>query len=368
MKNQLIAMFLVLILVFTLTACSAKPESATASQPDSVPEIVSENEPATEPGSEVEPKQEVEPESALDSFPDPNIGVYTASLVEMYGLEMDPGEIYSEGFIIELKEGGKCTIITDGKNADGTWSLENGVLTVDDGSSTATGTLANGVMKLINMLEQGLSITLEKQKSRSFAYTDESLSEKYNTEIVATVGDHQLTNAVLQIFYWATVYDDLNENIDDLSFRGPDVAVPFAEQYFDETVTWEQHYLQDALENYHHNAALAEEAVRNDFTVSDATQKRIDDIPENLEAQVSENGFTEVEDYLAQSFGPCVDVDDYLEYFSITSLASDYAGTLEDESNIDSLFSKYELNVDYENLHLYDIVSRSAAQDAAEGP
>ena len=174
----------------------------------------------------------------------------------------------------------------------------------------------------------------EMAKYGVFTYTDESLSEKYNSQIAATVGDQQLTNAMLQIFYWSTVYSDLNENADYLSFRGPDVTRPFSEQNYGETVTWEQHYLQTALDYYLQNVALADEATKKGVTVSQETQEMIDAIPSNLAAQASSNGFDDVNDYLAQSFGPCVTVDDYLDYYRMTSLAYTYAAQLQQEITV----------------------------------
>ena len=95
---------------------------------------------------------------------DPNLGVYRATLVEMYGMQLDPDDIYEEGFLIELKPDGTCEISSDGDKGKGKWTLEDGQVTIDDGHSTITGTLSNGVLKLENMLDMGLDITMEKQE------------------------------------------------------------------------------------------------------------------------------------------------------------------------------------------------------------
>ena len=186
----------------------------------------------------------------------------------------------------------------------------------------------------------------EMAKYGAFTYTDESLSEKYNAEIAATVGDYKLNNALLQIFYWSTVYNDLNENADYLSFRGPDVTQPFSEQNYGETVTWEQHYLQTALDYYLQNIALYDEATQKGVTVSEETQQAIDAIPANLAAQASSVGFDDVNEYLAQSFGPCVTVDDYLDYYRMTSLAYTYAGQIQQnitvtEEDVENFFNAH---------------------------
>ena len=95
---------------------------------------------------------------------DPNIGTYKATNVSMYGLDLDPDDIFEGGFIIELREGGKCYIQAGETKGTGTWKLEEGVLTINDSSSTIEAKLDNGVITIENMLDMGLNITLEKQE------------------------------------------------------------------------------------------------------------------------------------------------------------------------------------------------------------
>ena len=174
----------------------------------------------------------------------------------------------------------------------------------------------------------------EMLKYGSFAYTDESLAEKYNSQIAVRVGDHELSNGLLQIFYWTMVYQDLNENADYLSFRGPDTTRPFAEQKYGETVNWEQHYLQTALDYYLQNIALYDEAVKNGTELSAESQELLDSLPETVATQATQYGFENVDDYLAQSFGPNVTMDDYLEYYRISSLAFTHATKLQDDITV----------------------------------
>ncbi len=95
---------------------------------------------------------------------DPNLGTYKATSVSMYGIDLDPDEIFEGGFILELQSGGKCRIKAGDTSGYGTWKLEDGVLTVDDSSSTIEGKLEDGVITIENMLDMGLNITLEKQE------------------------------------------------------------------------------------------------------------------------------------------------------------------------------------------------------------
>ena len=176
----------------------------------------------------------------------------------------------------------------------------------------------------------------EMMKYGPFAYTDEALAEKYNAQVVAKVGDHELKNGLLQIFYWSMVYQDLNENADYLSFRGPDTSRPFAEQKYGENVNWEQHYLQTALDYYLQNVSLYDEAVKAGTELSAESQDLLDNLPQNLTEQAANYGFDNVEDYLAQSFGPGVSMDDYLEYYRISSLAFTHASQLQKDITVNA--------------------------------
>ncbi len=95
---------------------------------------------------------------------DPNLGVYRATVVEMYGMQLDADDIYENGFTIELKSNGVCEIDSDGQKGRGKWTLEGEEITIDDGHSTITGTLSKGVLTLENMLDMDLNMTMEKQE------------------------------------------------------------------------------------------------------------------------------------------------------------------------------------------------------------
>lgn len=96
---------------------------------------------------------------------DPNLGVYKAATVEMYGMQLNADDIYQNGFTIELKSNGVCEINSDGQKGRGKWTLDGDVITIDDNHSVITGTLSDGVLTLENMLDMGLNMTMEKQES-----------------------------------------------------------------------------------------------------------------------------------------------------------------------------------------------------------
>ena len=94
---------------------------------------------------------------------DPNLGIWNATTGEMLGMSMDISDFFGEGFIIELKSGGKCTLTVDGEKANGKWTLDNGIFTVKGGGIDCEGTLENGSLVLEDVLGMGLTITFEKE-------------------------------------------------------------------------------------------------------------------------------------------------------------------------------------------------------------
>lgn len=94
---------------------------------------------------------------------DPNAGVYNAVTAEMWGVEMNVADIWSGGFSIELKDGGKCRLNIDGNSSSGKWTLEDGALKVSGGGLDCSGTLENGVMTLENVLNMGVTLKFERE-------------------------------------------------------------------------------------------------------------------------------------------------------------------------------------------------------------
>ena len=93
---------------------------------------------------------------------DPNAGVYTATNVEMAGIQVESETSFPGGFTIELKDKGKCSLDVSGNKGNGKWSLEGSEFSLSGSGVEFTGTLENGVMTLANVMNTGMNVTLEK--------------------------------------------------------------------------------------------------------------------------------------------------------------------------------------------------------------
>lgn len=101
--------------------------------------------------------------AACGSEPDPNCGVYKATAASMGGITIDVESVFDGGFSIELKDGGRAVLTTDGEDYRVTWNLDGSSVTVSGSDADMTGTLADGVMVLEDVLGSGISLTLIRE-------------------------------------------------------------------------------------------------------------------------------------------------------------------------------------------------------------
>ncbi len=94
--------------------------------------------------------------------PDPNSGLYVGKTAEMSGITVNLADVFEEEFSIELKDGGKASFNYEGKSYSMKWTLDGTAFQASGGGAELSGTLADGVMELENVLDSGLSIRLER--------------------------------------------------------------------------------------------------------------------------------------------------------------------------------------------------------------
>ena len=101
----------------------------------------------------------------------------------------------------------------------------------------------------------------DKLAAKAESYTvSVAKAEKSRDTVVATVGDRELTNSELQVYYRQGISDFYNYYgyYMDISTLGLDLTQPLDQQFYDEAggVTWQQYFLGAALDVFHRYAAL----------------------------------------------------------------------------------------------------------------
>ena len=92
----------------------------------------------------------------------PNHGVWRAVKGEMLGVSIDIEKFFGEGFSIELKANGKCTINIGEKKANASWTLDKGIIEINGGGINSKGSLENGRLTLKYVLGTSITIVFEK--------------------------------------------------------------------------------------------------------------------------------------------------------------------------------------------------------------
>ena len=169
--------------------------------------------------------------------------------------------------------------------------------------------------------------------------------------IVATMGDHSLTNAQLQIFYWnyANTYLNSENGYMVMMYGMLDYANPLDMQVCaeDPTMTWQQFFLQKALENWTFMQALAIDAENNGYTMSDADRAALEQTPETMEATAVQMGYANAQELMEAQFGAGVTLEDYLYFEELYYNSIPYYNAMAEsftvtEDEVAAFFDKYE--------------------------
>lgn len=167
----------------------------------------------------------------------------------------------------------------------------------------------------------------------SYVVVDDK-AEKQSNDAIATIGDKQLTNAQLQIYYRMQVMDLLNYYGSYVSQIGLDTTKPLSEQpcYFDNTMSWEQYLLKISIEtwqNYQTIGLLAEEA---GYTLDEEWEESLANMPADLLEQAKTSGFETAEELLADVIGPTCSMEEYMQYVRLAYLSNAYYNTLNEQN------------------------------------
>lgn len=181
--------------------------------------------------------------------------------------------------------------------------------------------------------------------------TSDFWSKLAKNQVVATMGDYELTNGQLQVFYWMQVYDLLNYYVEQYGeyavyYLGIDLEKPLSEQPYtaNSEMTWEQYFLEDALYAWHRYQALADEAKKVGYQMPAEYQKNFAEMRSSMEKSAKDSGFESVDAMLQADLGSTVTFDDYYSYMEMYYLGNLYFSDLTSKL----VFTDAELDAFYE--------------------
>ena len=149
--------------------------------------------------------------------------------------------------------------------------------------------------------------------------------------VVATMGDAKLTNTDLQVYYWMSVYDFLNQYGSYASMFGLDYTQPLDTQLsLEGAMTWQQYFLQSAIDTWVNYQAMCHAANAAEYVLDEEYVIYLQDLPENLEQSALEMGYASAEEMIRRDMGPNSTMAGYLGYLNNYYLGYMYYGdTLE---------------------------------------
>ena len=161
---------------------------------------------------------------------------------------------------------------------------------------------------------------------------------------VASIGDQKLTNGLLNVYYWTQVYDYLSS---DYAAYVLDYTQPLEYQATGDGMTYQQHFLDVALDTWHRYQALALQAEAEGVELDPALQTALEELPQRLEEQAASYGFASTQELLDAYLFPGCSLDDYLAYMELSYRAYHYLDTLYEDlaptyEEVDAYFTENE--------------------------
>ena len=170
----------------------------------------------------------------------------------------------------------------------------------------------------------------------------------FDDTVIATAGDRELTNGMLQIYYWTTVSDYLYNNQGYLNILGLDYTKPLHNQtsYADKNMSWQQVFLSNALEEWYRFAVLGKLAEDNGYELPEELEKELEALPDELAKDLDMYGYKSLEEMLQKELGAGCTVERYVEYMREYYIGMSYFTELYEsiKPSMDELEAYFEEN------------------------
>ena len=148
----------------------------------------------------------------------------------------------------------------------------------------------------------------------TYTVSDEEAAANMNT-VVATVGDHTLTNGQLQVFYWMQVQNFLSSEYGNymLYYGVLDYTQPLDTQIcvMEEGLTWQQFFLREALNTWKNYCALSDNAKNAGMELPEESKAMLASVEETLAQSAAYYGLESVEELMKFNVGAGASVQDY---------------------------------------------------------
>lgn len=176
----------------------------------------------------------------------------------------------------------------------------------------------------------------------SYSITEAAPHDAVMSAVIAVDADGNpvMTNSTLQMAYWLEFFNFMAQYGSYASYFGLDPSLPLSEQpSMAENRSWEQYFLESATQGYAQQYALYRAALAEGYTLTEEEQATLDDILDpngSLARGAAESGFDTAEEYLQDTFGPGVDLQDYYDYVEIYITGNSYYSSLMEKATAEA--------------------------------
>ena len=182
----------------------------------------------------------------------------------------------------------------------------------------------------------------------SYTVTDQEATDAA-AQVVATSGDHSLTNGQLQVHYWFAVQNFYAQYGTYAQYMGLDHNQSLDTQVcaLQEGQTWQQYFLAQALDSWEVYEAIYQQAQEAGFQMPEDSQKELDTLLEGLTDTAKNNGFEDAEAMLRRNFGPAATLQDYRDFLELYMFSSGYYNQVTSsfaptDAEIEAFFNAHE--------------------------
>lgn len=183
----------------------------------------------------------------------------------------------------------------------------------------------------------------------SYTVSDEEVLANKDT-VVATMGEHELTNGQLQVYYWSMVNSYLSSDYGYyvMMYGGIDYTKPLDTQLYleDNSLTWQQYFLQEALDYWQMSQSMAVEAEKAGMEMSQEDREYLDNLESSMQANADSYGIT-LEELIAGNVGAGAGLEEFKAFQELYCEGKDfYAAELEkmtpSEADLEAFFAEHE--------------------------
>ena len=177
--------------------------------------------------------------------------------------------------------------------------------------------------------------------------------------VVAKLMDTELTNDVLQMFYMFMINSFLEDYGSSLSYLGLDMEQPLDEQAYPynqedqpQLETWEDFFLELALERWKNCIAICAIAQQVGFQLNEEWTKLINEQMDGLEEMAKENNYENADAMIKTVYGDCCSVEVYRTFLTMDTTAEAYYYTLYEvtDAQIEECFQENEATLKEEGI------------------